>query len=150
MHRRLALLPALCLLALCAATAAGAATQLPGIRSPTGNLKCLLLPGHARELLCTIDHADYAALLQARCMAPNGAGVDWHGFTLSPTGKGVVNCSGGIQYIPSTQHPSYVTLSYGRTRRVGSFTCASRRTGLTCRNSRGHGLFLSRESWRAW
>ena len=83
-------------------------------------------------------------------MAPNGAGVDWHGFTLSPTGKGLVNCSGGILYNPATQHPSYVTLAYGRTRRVGSFTCASRRTGLTCRNGRGHGLFLSRESWRAW
>ena len=26
----------------------------------------------------------------------------------------------------------------------------SRVTGLTCTNRSGHGLFLSRESWRAW
>jgi hypothetical protein len=149
-HRRLELLPALCVLALFAATPAGATTLLPGIRTPSGNIKCLLLPGHARRLLCTIDHADYAAQLQARCLAPNGAGVDWHGFTLGPLGRGLVNCSGGIQYNPTTQRPSYVTLAYGRTRQLGSFTCASRRTGLTCRNGRGHGLFLSRELWRAW
>lgn len=139
---------ALCLLAV--AVPAGAATQLPGIRTPTGNIRCLLLPGPSRSLLCTIGHADYASRLQAQCMSPNGAGVDWHGFTLSRTGKGLLNCSGGILYNPATQHPSYATLTYGRTRHVGAFTCTSRLTGLTCRNGRGHGLFVSRGSWRAW
>jgi hypothetical protein len=151
MFRRRMFLPALCLLAaLCSAGAAAAATQLPGLRTPSGNIRCLFLAGQARELLCTIDHAGYAAGLRQRCLAPGGAGVDWHGFTLGPARKALVNCSGGILYSPSTQHPSYVTLAYGRTWRAGPFTCVSARTGLTCRTGRGHGLFLSRESWRTW
>lgn len=149
MHRRPLFLPALCLLAL-VAPAAGAAMTLPGISSPTGNIRCLVLGAPSRGLLCTIDHADYAAQLQARCLGADGGGLDWHGFSLGPVGKGLVNCSGGIQYDPSTQHPRYSTLPYGRTRRLGSVTCASRRTGVTCTNGRAHGLFLSRESWRAW
>jgi hypothetical protein len=39
-------------------------------------------------------------------------------------------------------------LAYGRTWQRGPITCTSRVTGLTCRNARGHGFFLSRESWR--
>jgi hypothetical protein len=149
-HRRL-LVPALCVLTLGpTAPAAAAATRLPGVRTPSGNIRCLSLSGSGRELLCTIDHAGYTERLQQRCLAPGGAGVDWHGFTLGFMGKGHVNCSGGILYSPSTQDPTYVTLDYGRTWRAGPFTCASARIGLTCRNGRGHGLFLSRASWRAW
>ena len=44
----------------------------------------------------------------------------------------------------------YVDLPYGRTWRHGAFSCASRVTGVTCRNRAGHGLFVSRQSWRAW
>jgi hypothetical protein len=150
MHSRPALLSALCALALFFAAEATAATQLTGVRTPTGNIMCLRLSGHSGDLLCAIRHADYATRLQQRCMAPGDAGLDWHGFTLGPTGKGLVNCSGGILYAPSTQHPSYTTLGYGRTWRAGPFTCTSRPTGLTCRNARGHGLFLSRATWRAW
>ena len=46
--------------------------------------------------------------------------------------------------------PTYVTLAYGKTWHFKAFTCTSRFTGLTCTNRAGHGLFLSRESWRAW
>jgi hypothetical protein len=140
---------ALCLVAACSAAPA-AATELPGIRTPSGNIRCLFLSTEGRTLLCMIDRADYAARLQARCQGTSGAGLDWHGFTVGPTGPVLVNCSGGIQYDPATEHPRYVTLAYGRRWRAGPFTCASMRTGLTCRNARGHGLFLSRASWRAW
>ena len=33
---------------------------------------------------------------------------------------------------------------------AAGFTCASRVTGVTCNTRGGHGLFISRESWRAW
>jgi hypothetical protein len=150
MHGRHALPFALSLLALCFAAQAPAATQLTGVRTPTGNIMCLRLSGQSGDLLCSIHHADYATRLQQRCMAPGGAGVDWHGFTLSPTGKGLVNCSGGILYDPATEHPMYATLAYGRTWSARPFRCVSQRTGLTCRNARGHGLFLSRATWRTW
>jgi hypothetical protein len=147
-RRLAALLSLLCVVACGPVAAAGSATTLPGFRSPSGNIACLFRAGHSRNLLCTLRQADYAKSLQARCLAPAGAGVDWHGFALSPTGKALVNCSGGIQYDPAAAR--WVTVDYGRTWRAGPFTCASNRTGVTCRNGRGHGLFLSRASWRAW
>jgi acetylornithine deacetylase/succinyl-diaminopimelate desuccinylase-like protein len=54
----------------------------------------------------------------------------------------------GILYDPGTQRPVYTTLPYGKVWRRGPFTCASRLAGVTCTNTRGHGLFLSRQSWR--
>src|SRR6266536_4516719 len=149
MSRRAALLPVLCGLALAASGPAAAKTPLPGFRSPSGNIKCLLLSRPPGNLLCSIGHADYAKTLQARCMRPNGSGVDWHGFLLTATGRGEVNCAGGILYNPDTQRPRYVTLRYGKSWKRDAFTCTSRVTGVTCRNRRGHAIFVSRESWRA-
>ena len=63
---------------------------------------------------------------------------------------GQVLCTGGILYNPGTQHPHYVTLPYSRTWHQNVFTCTSRVTGLTCTNRAGHGVFISRESWRTW
>src|SRR5262249_3319623 len=74
--------------------------------------------------------------------------VDWAGFTLGKKSKGSVECSGGTLYDPTTQHPRYVTLRYGQTWRRGVFTCTSRTSGVTCRNRAGHGLFVSRKSYR--
>jgi hypothetical protein len=139
-----------CLLALAIATPALALTRLPGFHSPTGNIRCLFVPG-ARgpdHILCNVAHSDYGATLQARCLARHS--LDWHGFELSARGKGLVVCSGGILYNPDTQRPSYVNLPYGRAWRHGAFTCRSRVTGVTCRNASGHGLFVSRQAWRAF
>jgi hypothetical protein len=128
------------------ATASQAGQRVPGFRTPTGNIKCLYVtpPG---MMLCTVDRAAYAKTLQDRCMAPGGAGLDWHGFTLTATRKATISCSGGILY---NGRPSYVTLRYGNTFRRGAFACTSRASGVTCRSRSGHGLFLSRQSWRAW
>ena len=150
MNRRLAL----CVIAplVCAPSAAAAVKPLPGFHSPTGNITCLfVLPGE--RVLCSITHAGYAPALQDRCLNPHGemgAGVDWHGWSLSRTGRATVNCSGGIQYDERTFRPTYVTLPYGRTMRHFGITCWSRVTGVTCRNPRGHGVFVSRATWRAW
>jgi lipoprotein-anchoring transpeptidase ErfK/SrfK len=51
---------------------------------------------------------------------------------------------------PGREHPSYVTLSYGKTWKGSVFTCTSRLNGVTCKNRAGHGLFVSRQSWRAF
>ena len=126
---------------------AAAKTVLPGLHSPSGNIECLFAHGTLR---CQIARADYAKTLQARCMGPNGQGVDWHGFELGATRKGGVTCSGGILYSPGTERPVYVNLPYGASWRQGAFTCTSRITGVTCRNRTGHGLFVSRQTWRAW
>jgi hypothetical protein len=127
------------------AGAAAAKTALPSFRSPSGNIRCFSGSG---VLHCAIAQADYAKALQARCMA--GPSVDWHGFELNATGKGVITCSGGILYNPDTQTPHYPLLAYGKTWRQGAFTCASAITGVTCHTRAGHGFFISRRSWRGY
>jgi hypothetical protein len=129
--------------------AAAAKMPLPGIRTPSGNITCFYVPGRPSVLQCQIKHASYSAKLVAYCGQPS-IGVDWAGFSLGPTRKGSVSCSGGVLYSPDTQRPVFTTLAYGKTWRQAVFTCTSQVTGLTCRNRAGHGLFISRESWRAW
>jgi hypothetical protein len=142
----------LVLLVLGIAAPASAAT-LPGFRSPSGNISCLFIPsasGAPATILCKLAHSDYAKALQARCMGSTGAGVDWHGFLLPAARKGTVICSGGILYNPTTQHPSYITLAYGKTWRQKMFSCTSQVNGVNCSNPHGHGMFISRQTWRTW
>lgn len=131
-----------------ASSAAAAKTPIPGVRTPSRNIECLYVPGRPSALRCDVHSSSYGTQLQSRCISQ--AGLDWHGFELAATTKGGVTCSGGILYSPDTQRPVYRTLPYGKAWKQGAFTCASARTGLTCRNGRGHGLFVSRQSWRVW
>jgi hypothetical protein len=128
-----------------------ALVPLPGFHSPSGNIRCYAEPGGGAPVLrCEIGQAGYARTLQARCLRPDGSGVDWHGFELGAANRGQVTCSGGILYDTSRYRLSFANLPYGRTWRHRPFSCVSRITGVTCRNARGHGLFISRASWRAW
>lgn len=149
MRSAFARLLALFLVAAACSGSADAATTMPGFRSPSANIRCFVLVGHSGAMLCTIAVSDYARTLQARCI-DGGAGVDWHGFALGASGKATLNCSGGIQYDPATDRLPTARLAYGSTWRHGDFSCTSARTGVTCRNHRGHGLFVSRASWRTW
>jgi hypothetical protein len=137
-------LAAVALVIVYVAPANAAKTPLPSFRSPSGNIRCF----DAVVLHCQIARADYAKTLQDRCLA--GTSVDWHGFELSAIGKGGITCSGGILYNPATQTPHYPMLAYGKTWRRGGFTCTSAVTGVACHNHAGHGLFVSRQSWRAF
>jgi hypothetical protein len=147
--RRVVLVSAAAIVVLVLSAQASSVTRLPGFRSPSKNIRCLFMPGPPSWMLCQIAHADYAKKLEAYCAAPP-IGVDWGGFSLGARTKGSVVCTGGVLYDPDTQRPSYVTLPYGRRWRHGVFSCWSRTTGVTCRNGRSHGLFVSRQSWRAW
>ena len=137
---------ALLVLAVGAGSARAARTPLPGVVTPSGNISCFYVPvGH---MLCDIKAAGYLADLQNRCQ--RASGLDWHGFTVAVGRRATFNCSGGILYNEGADVPRYRRLAYGRTWRFGAFTCVSRVTGLTCTSRDGHGLFLSRQSWRAW
>ena len=141
----------LILLAVTVCSGAAVAARLPGVRTPTKNIACFWVPARPTthgSLLCTIKEASYTKALQARCIAPP-TGLDWHGFMLSETKRGEVLCTGGIMY-DGRDTPTFVTLGYGKRWRHGRFTCTSRFTGLTCTSASGHGLFLSRASWRTW
>lgn len=137
-----------CLAAVWLAPDARATTPLPGVRSPSGNISCLFAPGPPGHILCSIRRAAYAAALQKRCLA--SASLDWVGFELTPFRKGTFVCSGGVLYDPRTSVPRVITLAYGKTWTHGPFACYSRVDGLSCGNHTGHGLFISRQSWRRW
>ena len=125
-----------------------ALVPLPGIRTPSGNISCFYVPGKPSTLLCDIKKASYLKRVQEQCMARSG--LDWHGFTLTPTQKGDIVCSGGILYNSNKDAPKYTTLAYGKRWKFSVYTCTSRVTGLTCTSRTRHGLFISRESWRGW
>ena len=132
-----------------AAPAAAAKTPLPGIRTPSGNISSFYVPGRPAVLQCQIKQASYSQKLVDYCGSPP-IQVDWGGFSLGPAKKGGITCRGGVLYDPGTQRLVFRTLAYGKTWRAGVFTCTSRTRGLTCTNRTGHGLFVSRESWRGW
>jgi hypothetical protein len=137
------------LLVLAVAAPAVATTTLAGFRSPSRNIRCFRNAEPPRILHCEITQAAYTARLTAYCGA-DPIGVDWAGFELGPARRGSVSCSGGTLYNPATQRPSDAILGYGKTWRSGPFTCTSRVSGITCRSRAGHGIFVSRQSWRAW
>jgi hypothetical protein len=141
---------ALVLLVIAGLAAGGAtAARLPGVKTPTRNISCFYVPQRPTvhgSLLCDIKHASYTGALQHQCI-DGPAGLDWHGFQLSESKRGQVVCAGGLMY-DARDTPVYVVLAYGRVWHYRGFTCASSFTGLTCTNRAGHGLFLSRESYR--
>lgn len=130
------------------ALGSSAVRNVPGFRSPSGNIQCYFdqkayAPGGTRRLLtCGLRHADYAMQLQRRCLAG-----DWHGFGLRANARPTLFCSGNPDF---SIRPVYTTLAYGKSWTRGRFTCTSRITGVTCRSTGGHGLFISRQSYRTW
>lgn len=133
------------------AGSAAQAARLPGVKTPTRNISCFYVPikPTARgNLLCTIKSALYSRAQQNGCQARTG--LDWHGFELSNTRRALPVCTGGVLYDIGRDTPTFVVLAYGRTWRSHGFTCTSRLNGLTCTNGHGHGLFLSRETFRLY
>ena len=144
---------ALVLLALVTAVVAAAvhAAPLPGVKTPTRTISCFYVPikpTSRGNLLCTIKTALYSRAQQNGCQARTG--LDWHGFELSTSRKAQPVCSGGVLYDIGRDTPAFVILAYGRTWRSHGFSCTSRVSGLTCTNGHGHGLFLSRASYRLY
>jgi hypothetical protein len=137
------------LLVLAVSAGAAAAARLPGVKTPSKNISCFYVPQRPTKhgsLLCNIKQAAYSGALQKKCISPP-TGLDWHGFQLPDTKPGEIVCAGGIMY-DARDTPTFVNLRYGRRWQLKTFTCTSRVTGLTCTNRSGHGLFLSRESYR--
>ncbi len=69
--------------------------------------------------------------------------LDWTGLAVETRGRAAAVCAGDT--VAARRAP---VLAYGRTWSRRGITCASRTSGLTCRNRSGHGFFLSRERWR--
>jgi hypothetical protein len=89
---------------------------------------------------------DISSGLKPKPSRPKGCEFDFAGtLTLSATGRARIGCVSDVVLPDPTKAR---VLAYGTSWHYGPFTCKSAKTGLSCRNSAGHGFFLSRASWK--
>ncbi len=138
-HSRFGLIGMLGLLLALAPSHQAAASGLlfPKFKTPSGNIVCAY---YNRSLRCDIRSGLVPRPSRPRrCPSYSDFG---QGLTLGARRAGVV-CAGDT--LLGETAPA---LAYGRVWRRGPLRCRSRVTGLTCKNTLGHGFFLSRRSWR--
>ena len=136
----------------------GIAGGIAGFVTPSGNITCmLLLDRPTAQVRCDIAHADWSL------PRPDSCGLDYgHAFIL--TTRAEIGCVGdtvegagevdqpptawrdeGIDPIVPTRSGDAVALPYGSSMAASDLRCTSRRTGLTCANTRtGAGFTLAR------
>ncbi len=120
------------LLALPGATFPGLLVQ-GGFETPSGNIACnvgLLGPG---------THGPRAVGCALYSKTTRSGIATWWMKTSGPAAVGA------IQANPATDYPK---LAYGHTLAWHGIRCSSAAAGLTCRNTSGHGFFLSRRRQR--
>lgn len=117
----------------------GTASALTMFSSPSRNIGCAMDRGFAR---CDVAKKSWHAPPKPkRCM------LDWgNGLLLGRRGRAQFVCAGD-----TTLQQRGAILRYGRSRTVGSFTCTSRKSGMTCSHSgSGHGFTVSRTRWKVF
>jgi hypothetical protein len=116
------------------------ADDLLFFRSPTGNINCLIATGDYAQARC-----DMIELTPSFTAPPLNCDLDWgHSFSVGPSDrKGQLACVGDT-VIDQTA----IRLGYGETLSLGSFTCTSEETGMTCTNPAGHGFSISKAKQR--
>lgn len=112
------------------------AFALVQFQSPSTNIGCI---GDAASVRCDIRTT--SATPPKR---PKACRYDWgSAFEVNRTGRGHGLCAGDTAL--ATPGDGRRKLAYGTSIRLGpKLVCTSRTTGMTCRNSGGHGFTLSR------
>jgi len=128
---------------------AAQAGDVISFHSPTKSVWCAIIaPTHFRHASPTKAYL--------RCDIPNNTAVlppepeyckdtgDWGaGFGIEANGYPSRACPSDTSATPAGR-----TLQYGETIRAFGFHCTSRRTGMTCMSSKGHGFTVRREAQR--
>jgi uncharacterized protein DUF6636 len=138
--RRL-VLAGLVVAAVAATSASARTTTIISFRTPSRNIACAYTFCFGPTFL----RCDIRSHLRP---APRGScteGVYGESVGMTRTGRAHVLCISDTVYNPRAR-----VLPYGTTWSFNGFTCVSRATGLTCKNLRGHGFFLSRERWHIY
>ena len=125
-----------------------AAPRYGAFKTPSGNIVCgySIAPDGTASTECGIKSGLRPPPRPIHCDAgdPNDKRV-----SLRDTGRAApVLCAADPGPLLPQIDAAAKVLAYGKTVRFGGISCASRTTGLTCRNRSGHGFFLSRERWR--
>lgn len=112
--------------------------------TPSHNIACGWFADGTRPS-DTYLRCEIRSLLSPMPKRPASCDVDWgYGMSIASTGGASVLCAGDT----IRRQGSRSILSYGATWRRRGFVCTSASVGLTCRNTSGHGFFLSRERWK--
>lgn len=114
-------------------------TQFRGFMMPSKNIFCAFLndSGLRCEILSGLNPVPPQP-------SPHGDCVWGQSLLLPSSGKIEFLCIG------DTIWDNYQILSYGKTWKKSGVECVSQKTGLTCKNNRGNGFFLSRERWKVF
>ena len=148
-HREMkSILVAILAFSVLAAPACGASRDSGFFKTPSGNIVCLY--GYGKDLNPPFLECGIKSGLKPAPprTSPACKHLDYVGNRIGLTATGrpqPIACTGdaGPFANPAGTH----VLAYTTTWRGGGFICTSRRTGLTCKNNRNHGFFLSRNSW---
>ena len=123
----------------CASTASAAGFVF--FQTPSKNIGCAYQPAISRGDVPTLRCEIRSGL---KPLPPHrrlcGEGVFGQAVTMTRRGRAQAICISD-----TVREPSARVLAYGRSIRVGGFTCTSRQTGLRCTNVAGHGWLLSRQ-----
>jgi hypothetical protein len=111
------------------ASAAGAAQADVFFKTPSGNIGCAYDNVAGARLVCLIYEPKVtAAILTVDGVDASGPPETWD---------------------RSWAAPGVPVLAYGKTRKLGPFTCTSAKSGLTCKG-KAHGFTMSRASIKAY
>jgi hypothetical protein len=139
-------------------TTGGAAKPAPStlpsgyLKTPSGNIACIFwLRTTPPSIGCRIRSGLVPGPRTDRPGCPRTDDVSLRA-TGRPTIGGRSICPGEPEGDagPFAYEATARVLAYGTTWSGGGLRCTSAETGLTCRNTSGHGFFLSRERWRAF
>ena len=126
------------IIAACLATAGGqAAAGEAYFKTPSGNISCAYFDYDSPpEVRC--DIRSFTPTLGKR---PADCDLDWgDAFAVtSKAGRGIVVCHGD-----TVNSDQAVTLHYSKSWNGEGITCASETSGITCKNRKGHGFFVSK------
>jgi hypothetical protein len=112
--------------------------------TPSRNIACGWFADSSKRSR-TYLRCEIRSLLSPMPRRPASCDVDWgYGMSIANTGGASVLCAGDTVRRQGSQS----ILAYGATWRRRGFACTSASAGLTCRNTSGHGFFLSRERWK--
>ena len=122
----------MCVLAVCTSSA------FADFQSPSGNIICGDIDGSS-ELTCYLHEKDNRKPARPK---PKDCDVEWGNmFSVGVRGHASLDCY--IDYPFDTENVQ--TLPYGSTIKGKGWQCTSQKTGMTCKNSQGHGFTLSRK-----
>jgi hypothetical protein len=125
-----------------ALAAAPAAARLSQFQSPSANIGCVM-DWTSKHAYVRCDARSHEWRVTHR---PSGCPHDidfGQGFSVTRDARrGRVVCAGDTA-LGAGKH-----LRYGHTVSHGGLKCISEKSGMTCRNRRGHGFFISRQRYR--